>query len=92
MTPANAVRVADQLAHLRGAAMKLGQMVSMDAGDMLPPELAAILARLRDNAHHMPPPQLDTRPTSQFLPEADLENRVPASVVERTTKKLRIRN
>ena len=59
MTPANAMRVADQLAHLRGAAMKLGQMVSMDAGDMLPPELAAILARLRDNAHHMPPPQLD---------------------------------
>ena len=48
MTPANAVRVADQLAHLRGAAMKLGQMVSMDAGDMLPPELAAILARLHD--------------------------------------------
>jgi predicted unusual protein kinase regulating ubiquinone biosynthesis (AarF/ABC1/UbiB family) len=26
---------------------------------MLPPELAQILARLRDNAHHMPPAQLD---------------------------------
>ncbi|WP_277969969.1 ABC1 kinase family protein [Sphingomonas echinoides] len=60
LTPANAVRVADQLSHLRGAAMKLGQMISMDAGDMLPPELATILARLRDNAHHMPPQQLDT--------------------------------
>jgi predicted unusual protein kinase regulating ubiquinone biosynthesis (AarF/ABC1/UbiB family) len=59
LTPANATRVADQLAHLRGAAMKLGQMISMDAGDMLPPELTQILARLRDNAHHMPPPQLD---------------------------------
>ncbi|MFS0772408.1 ABC1 kinase family protein [Sphingomonas sp. 1P08PE] len=59
LTPANASRVADQLAHLRGAAMKLGQMISMDAGDMLPPELAQILARLRDNAHHMPPQQLD---------------------------------
>lgn len=59
LTPANATRVADQLAHLRGAAMKLGQMVSMDAGDMLPPELAAILARLRNQAHHMPPQQLD---------------------------------
>ena len=55
LTPANATRVADQLAHLRGAAMKLGQMISMDAGDMLPPELSAILARLRDQAHHMPP-------------------------------------
>ena len=60
LTPANATRVADQLAHLRGAAMKLGQMISMDAGDMLPPELATILARLRNDAHHMPPAQLDT--------------------------------
>jgi len=59
LTPANATRVADQLANLRGAAMKLGQMVSMDAGDLLPPELTQILARLRDNAHHMPPRQLD---------------------------------
>ncbi|NTS64781.1 AarF/ABC1/UbiB kinase family protein [Sphingomonas sp. HHU CXW] len=59
LTPANATRVADQLANLRGAAMKLGQMVSMDAGDVLPPELTQILARLRDNAHHMPPKQLD---------------------------------
>jgi predicted unusual protein kinase regulating ubiquinone biosynthesis (AarF/ABC1/UbiB family) len=59
LTPANAARVADQLSQLRGAAMKLGQMISMDAGDMLPPELTAILARLRENAHHMPPAQLD---------------------------------
>ncbi len=38
--------------------MKLGQMISMDAGDILPAELSAILARLRDRAHHMPPEQL----------------------------------
>lgn len=59
LTPANAGRLADELANLRGAAMKIGQMVSMDAGDVLPPELTAILARLRDQAHHMPPRQLD---------------------------------
>jgi len=59
LTPANAARVADQLSHLRGAAMKLGQMISMDAGDILPAELTQILAKLRDNAHHMPPQQLD---------------------------------
>ncbi|WP_425229105.1 ABC1 kinase family protein [Sphingomonas sp.] len=58
LTPANARRVADRLAHLRGAAMKLGQMISMDAGDLLPPELSAILARLRDQAYRMPPQQL----------------------------------
>jgi predicted unusual protein kinase regulating ubiquinone biosynthesis (AarF/ABC1/UbiB family) len=59
LTPANATRVADRLSHLRGAAMKLGQMISMDAGDLLPPELTAILARLRNQAYRMPPPQLD---------------------------------
>ena len=59
LTPANAARVADRLAHLRGAAMKLGQMISMDAGDVLPPELSAILARLRNQAYRMPPAQLN---------------------------------
>ena len=38
--------------------MKLGQMISMDAGDFLPAELTRVMARLQDNAHHMPPQQL----------------------------------
>jgi predicted unusual protein kinase regulating ubiquinone biosynthesis (AarF/ABC1/UbiB family) len=38
--------------------MKLGQMISMDAGDMLPAELTAILAQLRSQAYRMPPQQL----------------------------------
>ena len=58
LTPANVGKIADRLSHLRGAAMKLGQMISMDAGDLLPAELSAIMGRLRDNAHHMPPAQL----------------------------------
>jgi predicted unusual protein kinase regulating ubiquinone biosynthesis (AarF/ABC1/UbiB family) len=40
--------------------MKMGQMISMDAGDLLPPELSAILAQLRSQAHRMPPQQLRT--------------------------------
>ena len=59
LTPANAARVADQLSHLRGAAMKMGQMISMDAGDLLPPELSAVLGRLRNQAYRMPPAQLN---------------------------------
>ncbi len=58
LTPANARRVAEQLATMRGAAMKVGQMLSMDSGDFLPPELADILARLRDDASYMPVEQL----------------------------------
>jgi len=58
LTPANARKLADELARMRGAAMKVGQLISMDAGDMLPPELAEILSRLRAEAHHMPWVQL----------------------------------
>ncbi|MEO1139957.1 MAG: AarF/ABC1/UbiB kinase family protein [Pseudomonadota bacterium] len=58
MTPSNAARVADQLARMRGAAMKAGQLLSMETSDLLPPELAEILGRLRSDAHFMPPAQL----------------------------------
>ncbi|WP_420861223.1 ABC1 kinase family protein [Algirhabdus cladophorae] len=58
LTPRNIGRVAEQLAQMRGAAMKIGQLVSMDTGEVLPPELAQIMARLRDDAHFMPPNQL----------------------------------
>ena len=58
LTPANARRVAEQLAQLRGAAMKVGQLLSMDAGDLLPPELGEILSRLRADARPMPMSQL----------------------------------
>ncbi|GAC20206.1 ABC1 kinase family protein [Paraglaciecola arctica] len=58
LTPSNVMRVADQLAQMRGAAMKVGQMISMDAGDMLPAELADLLARLRSDAKSMPEKEL----------------------------------
>ncbi|WP_367179823.1 ABC1 kinase family protein [uncultured Tateyamaria sp.] len=58
LTPANMRHIADELARMRGAAMKIGQLVSMDTGDVLPPELAEIMARLRADADFMPPKQL----------------------------------
>ena len=60
LTPANTLRLTDGLSHLRGAALKLGQMLSMDTGLALPEELAVIMARMRDDARHMPPKQLQT--------------------------------
>ena len=66
LTPANVARVTDQLSNLRGAAMKLGQMISLDAGDMLPKELTDILSRLRNQAYHMPPAQLETVLAAQW--------------------------
>lgn len=58
LTPSNALKLTKQLSNMRGAAMKLGQMMSMDSGDFLPKEMADILARLRANAQHMPAAQL----------------------------------
>ncbi len=60
LTPVNTLRLTDGLSHLRGAALKLGQMLSMDTGLVLPDELTAILGRMRDDARHMPPKQLQT--------------------------------
>jgi len=54
LTPANAHRLAERLSEMRGAAMKLGQLLSMEAGDFLPQPLPDILARLREDAHPMP--------------------------------------
>lgn len=59
LTPANAQRVAKQLSAMRGAAMKVGQLLSMETNDILPPELAEILAQLRERAFIMPSDQLE---------------------------------
>lgn len=66
LTPGNAIKLTNQLANLRGAAMKLGQMLSMDASDFLPPELSEILARLRSDAQYMPQKQLLKVMSSQY--------------------------
>lgn len=54
----NAKTITKHLAHMRGAAMKLGQMLSMDAGELLPAEWEPILAMLREQANSMPQAQL----------------------------------
>jgi len=59
LTPGNAKRVADQLSAMRGAAMKVGQILSMESDQFLPKELADILGQLRANAHSMPAKQLE---------------------------------
>jgi predicted unusual protein kinase regulating ubiquinone biosynthesis (AarF/ABC1/UbiB family) len=58
LTPVNALRFTESLSHMRGAALKLGQMLSMDVGLVLPPHLTEILAKLRDDVKPMPVSQL----------------------------------
>jgi predicted unusual protein kinase regulating ubiquinone biosynthesis (AarF/ABC1/UbiB family) len=54
----NAQKLARRLSHMRGAAMKLGQLLSMEGEDILPLELAEAFALLRSGANTMPAPQL----------------------------------
>lgn len=69
LTPGNVQRLTDRLSHLRGAAMKMGQMISLDAGDFLPEELSRILATLRDQANFMPTRQLDQVLKAEWGPD-----------------------
>jgi predicted unusual protein kinase regulating ubiquinone biosynthesis (AarF/ABC1/UbiB family) len=58
LSGANGRRLANSLASMRGAAMKLGQLLSLEADDLLSAEVAEALAQLRDNADAMPREQL----------------------------------
>jgi predicted unusual protein kinase regulating ubiquinone biosynthesis (AarF/ABC1/UbiB family) len=58
LNPESARRLAQRLARLRGAAMKLGQLLSLESTDILPPEFAEALAVLRASADTMPPSQV----------------------------------
>ena len=58
LTARRAEKVARRLGHMRGAAMKLGQLLSLEGEDLLPPEFSDALAVLRSSADSMPPSQV----------------------------------
>jgi predicted unusual protein kinase regulating ubiquinone biosynthesis (AarF/ABC1/UbiB family) len=58
LTATNAKKLASRLAGMRGAAMKMGQILSMESADFLPREFADALAILRDSADTMPLSQI----------------------------------
>lgn len=58
LSPANIERMARKFSQMRGAALKLGQMMSFQDLSILPVEIQQILLRVQNNAHYMPPGQL----------------------------------
>jgi predicted unusual protein kinase regulating ubiquinone biosynthesis (AarF/ABC1/UbiB family) len=54
----NARRLAERLSSMRGAAMKLGQLLSLEGQDFLPAEVAEALSILRAEGDAMPEAQL----------------------------------
>eukprot|EP00798_Chlamydomonas_sp_ICE-L_P005783 gene5783-6006_t len=59
LTAANATRLADALCRMRGAALKIGQMLSIQDENVLPPQVQAALERVRQGADVMPRHQLE---------------------------------
>ncbi|MDH3520076.1 MAG: AarF/ABC1/UbiB kinase family protein, partial [Myxococcales bacterium] len=58
LTGAAGRRLASRLSTMRGAAMKLGQLLSLEADDLLPPEVTEALSVLRAEGDAMPRSQL----------------------------------
>ena len=58
--------IVSKLCEVRGAALKMGQMISMQDEAVLDPQFAEILRRVRDNADFMPDYQLDQQMTANL--------------------------
>ncbi|KAI9094604.1 chaperone activity of bc1 complex-like protein [Phlyctochytrium arcticum] len=58
LSPANIERIVDKLTRMRGAALKLGQMLSIQDNKMVPKELENVLLRVQNTANYMPDSQL----------------------------------
>lgn len=58
LTPANMDRLVSKLTRMRGAALKLGQMLSIQDNKMLPTELEEVLLRVQNSANFMPEKQM----------------------------------
>ena len=68
MTEASAEVLASHLCRMRGAALKLGQMLSLQDESMLPPPLAEALHTVRTHANIMPQSQLESMLASELGP------------------------
>lgn len=60
LTPGNMERLVAKLSKMRGAALKLGQMMSFQDSKMLPKPIHEVLQRVQDSADYMPSRQRDS--------------------------------
>ncbi|KAI6295467.1 hypothetical protein MCOR33_007617 [Pyricularia grisea] len=59
LSPANMERLVSKLSRMRGAALKMGQMLSFQDAKMLPGPIREVLQRVQDRADYMPAWQRD---------------------------------
>ncbi|EPS35371.1 hypothetical protein H072_11228 [Dactylellina haptotyla CBS 200.50] len=60
LNPQNIERLVKTLSKMRGAALKLGQMLSLQDSTFLPPAIQLILSRVQNQADYMPASQRDS--------------------------------
>ena len=58
LSDSNIERIAKKFSQMRGAALKIGQLMSFQDKNVLPPELYNILSKVQNSAHYMPQRQL----------------------------------
>mmetsp|Transcript_3787 Transcript_3787/g.6539 ORF Transcript_3787/g.6539 Transcript_3787/m.6539 type:complete len:605 (+) Transcript_3787:36-1850(+) len=73
---ANAQRLSDSLRRMRGAAMKLGQMLSIQDESIAPPALTNALAQVRKGAEAMPTHQLMQQLNEQWGDQDEWKDRI----------------
>lgn len=66
LSEAQAQRLADGLCKMRGAALKVGQMLSLSDESIMPPDVVQVLERVRAQADIMPQAQLESMMRGQF--------------------------
>lgn len=66
LTEENAERIVNTLCRVRGAALKLGQMLSIQDNSLISPALQSIFDRVRQNADFMPPSQVEAVLTKEL--------------------------
>ncbi|XP_013133252.1 PREDICTED: aarF domain-containing protein kinase 4-like isoform X2 [Papilio polytes] len=66
LSPANAERIVDTLCKVRGAALKLGQLLSIQDETVISPEFQKIFERVRQSADFMPSWQVEKVMSSQL--------------------------
>ncbi|GLB44245.1 putative ABC1-domain-containing protein [Lyophyllum shimeji] len=69
MTEANIKRLVSKLSQMRGAALKLGQFLSIQDTHVLPAEIDQIFRRVQDSAHYMPDWQMEKVMTASLGPD-----------------------
>ncbi|XP_059223569.1 atypical kinase COQ8B, mitochondrial [Stomoxys calcitrans] len=69
LSPANADRIVDTLCKVRGAALKIGQILSIQDSNVVSPQLAKAFERVRQSADYMPDWQVERVMNTELGPQ-----------------------